>query len=337
MTEKNKANNRKKRDPLRQLNVIEDNVPLIETEKDPLEIMEQNNSENIPEYDSESGSIIKTEAKDYDESEDLIGEVIEPKEEDVEDSPLFKVINDAVINQDDEVIENQAGIKEKAEEIIKELEAEPKSTDKTPVDNTNSDSMDEAPVDDTTLDSIDEVPVDDITSDSIDEVPVDDITSDSIDEILDETPLVESTENIKPQESKITTSKLEDSNDDNKSKTHMIDEVKVDENGVPLLNQFDSEKINKLRGVFKTSKHNISKITSIVIGLVLMIYGTYQAFNDSVKISDSVMYGEHETIAIAFIAIGILIILLSFYTEIMRYLGFNQSEEIHESSIDEDE
>ena len=30
---------------------VEDNVPLIETEKDPLEIMEQNNSENIPEYD----------------------------------------------------------------------------------------------------------------------------------------------------------------------------------------------------------------------------------------------------------------------------------------------
>ena len=319
MTEKNKATNRRKRDPLRQLEVIEDNVPLIETEKDPLEIMEQNNSENIPEYDSESGSIIKTEAKDYDESEDLIEEVIEPKEEDVEDSPLFKAINEVVINQeeinDDEIVKNQAEIKEEAEEIIKELEAKPKTADKTPVDDMTSDSTDE----------------------TLNETPVDDITSDSIDEILDETPLVESTENIKPQESKITTSKLKDSSDNKKSKTHMIDEVKVDENGVPLLNQFDSEKINKLRGVFKSSKHNISKITSIVIGLVLMVYGTYQAFNDSVKISDSVMYGEHETMAIAFIAMGILIILLSFYTEIMRYLGLNQSEEIHESSIDEDE
>ena len=319
MTEKNKATNRRKRDPLRQLEVIEDNVPLIETEKDPLEIMEQNNSENIPEYDSESGSIIKTEAKDYDESEDLIEEVIEPKEEDVEDSPLFKAINEVVINQeeinDDEIVKNQAEIKEEAEEIIKELEAKPKTADKTPVDDMTSDSTDE----------------------TLNETPVDDITSDSIDEILDETPLIESTENIKPQESKITTSKLKDSSDNKKSKTHMIDEVKVDENGVPLLNQFDSEKINKLRGVFKSSKHNISKITSIVIGLVLMVYGTYQAFNDSVKISDSVMYGEHETMAIAFIAMGILIILLSFYTEIMRYLGLNQSEEIHESSIDEDE
>ena len=336
MTEKNKATNRRKRDPLRQLEVIEDNVPLIETEKDPLEIMEQNNSENIPEYDSESGSIIKTEAKDYDESEDLIEEVIEPKEEDVEDSPLFKAINEVVINQeeinDDEIVKNQAEIKEEAEEIIKELEAKPKTADKTPVDDMTSDSTDE---------TLNETLVDDMTSDSIDETlnetSVDDITSDSIDEILDETPLVESTENIKPQESKITTSKLKDSSDNKKSKTHMIDEVKVDENGVPLLNQFDSEKINKLRGVFKSSKHNISKITSIVIGLVLMVYGTYQAFNDSVKISDSVMYGEHETMAIAFIAMGILIILLSFYTEIMRYLGLNQSEEIHESSIDEDE
>ena len=194
---------------------------------------------------------------------------------------------------------------------------------------------------DSTDETLNETLVDDMTSDSTDgtlnETSVDDITSDSIDEILDETPLVESTENIKPQESKITTSKLKDSSDNKKSKTHMIDEVKVDENGVPLLNQFDSEKINKLRGVFKSSKHNISKITSIVIGLVLMVYGTYQAFNDSVKISDSVMYGEHETMAIAFIAMGILIILLSFYTEIMHYLGLNQSEEIHESSIDEDE
>ena len=336
MTEKNKATNRRKRDPLRQLEVIEDNVPLIETEKDPLDVMEQNNSENIPEYDSESGSIIKTEAKDYDESEDLIEEVIEPKEEDVEDSPLFKAINEVVINQeeinDDEIVKNQAEIKEEAEEIIKELEAKPKTADKTPVDNMTSDSTDE---------TLNETLVDDMTSDSTDgtlnETSVDDITSDSIDEILDETPLVESTENIKPQESKITTSKLKDSSDNKKSKTHMIDEVKVDENGVPLLNQFDSEKINKLRGVFKSSKHNISKITSIVIGLVLMVYGTYQAFNDSVKISDSVMYGEHETMAIAFIAMGILIILLSFYTEIMHYLGLNQSEEIHEYSIDEDE
>ena len=336
MTEKNKATNRRKRDPLRQLEVIEDNVPLIETEKDPLDVMEQNNPENIPEYDSESGSIIKTEAKDYDESEDLIEEVIEPKEEDVEDSPLFKAINEVVINQeeinDDEIVKNQAEIKEEAEEIIKELEAKPKTADKTPVDNMTSDSTDE---------TLNETLVDDMTSDSTDgtlnETSVDDITSDSIDEILDETPLVESTENIKPQESKITTSKLKDSSDNKKSKTHMIDEVKVDENGVPLLNQFDSEKINKLRGVFKSSKHNISKITSIVIGLVLMVYGTYQAFNDSVKISDSVMYGEHETMAIAFIAMGILIILLSFYTEIMHYLGLNQSEEIHESSIDEDE
>ena len=304
MTEKNKATNRRKRDPLRQLEVIEDNVPLIETEKDPLDVMEQNNSENIPEYDSESGSIIKTEAKDYDESEDLIEEVIEPKEEDVEDSPLFKAINEVVINQeeinDDEIVKNQAEIKEEAEEIIKELEAKPKTADKTPVDNMTSDSTDE---------TLNETLVDDMTSDSTDgtlnETSVDDITSDSIDEILDETPLVESTENIKPQESKITTSKLKDSSDNKKSKTHMIDEVKVDENGVPLLNQFDSEKINKLRGVFKSSKHNISKITSIVIGLVLMVYGTYQAFNDSVKISDSVMYGEHETMAIAFIAMGV--------------------------------
>ena len=45
--------------------------------------------------------------------------------------------------------------------------------------------------------------------------------------------------------------------------------------------------------------------------------------NDVVRVSDHVMYGEHESIAFGLIILGIIIIILAFYKEIMKIAGLN--------------
>lgn len=153
----------------------------------------------------------------------------------------------------------------------------------------------------------------------IDEVAVTDEPVDESEEILEK--LQSKTEIKEDKKEKASLKKEKPKN------THVIDEVKVDDEGIPLLNQFNTDKLRELN-IFKKSKHNIRRIIAIVVGICMMVYGFIQALNDTVKISDSVMYGEHETMAIMLIALGILIILLSFYKEIMKYVGFEQSEEI---------
>ncbi len=120
---------------------------------------------------------------------------------------------------------------------------------------------------------------------------------------------------------------------ENKSKTQksiadntkIIDNVKVDEDGVPLLNQFDTEKIKEssLFPKITISKVSLSKIIMIALGVIVTITGILQAMNDVVKVSDHVMYGEHESIAFGLIFLGIIIIILAFYKEIMKLIGLN--------------
>lgn len=107
--------------------------------------------------------------------------------------------------------------------------------------------------------------------------------------------------------------------------TKVIDNVKVDEDGVPLLNQFDTEKI-KESGLFPKiiiRKVSLSKIIMIAMGVIVTITGILQAMNEVVKVSDHVMYGEHESFAFGLIFLGIIIIILAFYREIMQIIGLN--------------
>ncbi|MBE6485844.1 MAG: hypothetical protein E7Z85_03250 [Methanosphaera stadtmanae] len=107
--------------------------------------------------------------------------------------------------------------------------------------------------------------------------------------------------------------------------TKIIDNVKVDSDGVPLLNQFDTEKIKESTFFpkIKISKISISRIIMIVLGLIVSIIGIIQAMNDVVKVSDHVMYGEHGSFAYGLIFLGIIIIILAFYKELMKMVGLN--------------
>lgn len=107
--------------------------------------------------------------------------------------------------------------------------------------------------------------------------------------------------------------------------TKIIDNVKVDSDGVPLLNQFDTEKIKEsdLFPKIRISKFSMTKVIMIVLGLIISIVGILQAMNDVVKVSDHVMYGEHESIAFGLIFLGIIIIILAFYKELMKLVGLN--------------
>lgn len=110
-----------------------------------------------------------------------------------------------------------------------------------------------------------------------------------------------------------------------KDDTKLIDNVKVDEDGVPLLNQFDTEKIKESIPTprFTIKKFKLSKILVIVFGLIVTITGIIQAMNDVVRISDHVMYGEHGSIAFGLIFLGIIIIVLAFYKELLQMFGLN--------------
>ena len=107
--------------------------------------------------------------------------------------------------------------------------------------------------------------------------------------------------------------------------TQIIDNVKVDADGVPLLNQFDTEKIKESSFFpkIKVRRVSISKIIMIVVGIIIALFGVYQAMNDVVRISDHVMYGEHGSFAFGLIFLGIIIIILAFYKELMKLVGLN--------------
>lgn len=120
--------------------------------------------------------------------------------------------------------------------------------------------------------------------------------------------------------------------------TKIIDNVKVDSDGVPLLNQFDTEKIKEssLFPKIRISKISVSKIIMIVLGLIVALIGIFQAMNDVVRVSDHVMYGEHESIAFGLIFLGIIIIILAFYKELMNMVGLNNLSNVMDDIDDSD-
>lgn len=120
------------------------------------------------------------------------------------------------------------------------------------------------------------------------------------------------------------------SSDNTNDDTKVIDNVKVDSEGVPLLNQFDTEKIKESSFFPKItiSRMSLSKVITIVIGLIITLTGIYQAMNDVVRISDHVMYGEHGSLAFGLIFLGIIIIILAFYKEIMKMVGLNNLDTV---------
>ncbi|RAP45610.1 MAG: hypothetical protein BZ135_05300 [Methanosphaera sp. rholeuAM6] len=120
------------------------------------------------------------------------------------------------------------------------------------------------------------------------------------------------------------------SSDKKNDDTKIIDNVKVDSEGVPLLNQFDTDKIKESSFFprITMSRISLSKVVMIVVGLIVTITGIYQAMNDVVRISDHVMYGEHGSLAYGLIFFGIIIMILAFYKEIMNMAGLNNLETV---------
>ena len=207
-------------DPLDELNKIDE--PTIETEKDPLDVIDQQGAEFIPEYDSKSGAIVKVDINNDNEEST---EIVEPK------------VKDNTKSED-----------------VKEVKSEVKD---------------------------------------------------------------------KNEDEKFDSNK---SLSKNKS-TKIIDDVKVDENGVPLLNQFNTDRIKKkvsVSGNFKFNKNSLLQTAICVLGVIIFLIGVIQSFTEVITVSDHVINGEHESFAMGLILLGILIMVLAFYNKIISFLGLNE-------------
>lgn len=239
VTDENKIPKNKKdedKDPLKDLNIIEEKVT-IETEKDALDLLEIDNVESIPDYDSESGSII--ESGSMENSEKI-------KEESVVDNNANSS-KEGFINKINPLNKND----KKGETTESEVKTSSVNNSAKKLNKSNSNNE-----------------------------------------------------------------------DSDKAETKIIDNVKVDEDGVPLLNQFDTEPIKEnLSKRFSISKRNIIQIILVIVGVIITIIGIIQALNDVLRVSDHVIYGEHEAMAFGLIFAGILIILFAFYKEILNVLG----------------
>lgn len=228
-------------DPLDELNKMDDKFTSIETEKDPLDIITQDNVEHIPEYNSKLGSIV-----------------------------------------------------DKSDNKPESLQEE------------NESSNDVKP---SLLDIIDEVDINKNKSDIIGKIKKD---------IKEKPDLGSNAKKLSREDPS-----------DKSSDTKIVDNVKVDEDGVPLLNQFNT---NKLAGINILNKKNLTRLAMIIAGLIVVIIGVLEAVTEVIAVSDHVMYGEHESFAIGIIFLGAIIILLAFYNEIIKFLGLNSI-----SNLDSDE
>lgn len=253
-------------DPLEELNELDDNFT-IETEKDYFDEIEQSNLENIPEYDSESGTII-----DSSEQVSQQQSVLENGSND--DFTLLDEIEKVEFNNVKGSNEENTSQKTLTKEV------KPQKPNKTQKNGKKFDLSSKLG-----LKQNDKKPV------------------------------------ARPK--RVHTF----SNDEKslKEETKRIDNVKVDSDGVPLLNQFDTEKIKEsnLLPQITVRRISFSKIIMIVLGIIITLFGIFQAMQDVVKVSDHVMYGEHESIAMGLIFLGIIIIILAFYKELMNLAGLN--------------
>lgn len=232
--------NDKEYDPLDELNEMDDKFTSIETEKDPLDIITQDNVEHIPEYNSKLGSIV-------DKVDDKLESSEENESSNDANSPLLDVIDEVDINK------SKSDIIGKIKKDIKE----------------------------------------------------------------------------KPDLSSKAKKLSKEDFSDKSSDTKIVDNVKVDEEGIPLLNQFDT---NKLANINIFNKKNVTKLAMIIAGLIIVIIGVLEAVTEVIAVSDHVMYGEHESFAIGIIFLGVIIILLAFYNEIIKFLGLSPL-----SKLDSDE
>ncbi|MBR0471882.1 MAG: hypothetical protein IJI98_04210 [Methanosphaera sp.] len=267
MTNNKKSSNKgsnENYDPLEELNVLDDNFT-IETEKDFFDEFEQKNLENVPEYDSESGKIIKGSEPSS-----------KKQNHNIEDEK-FQLMDE--IEQVD--FNNVNAEKDNQEETVLNKEVKPQKPNKTPKKGKKFDLSSKLG-----LNKKDKKPI------------------------------------ARPKKQ---VHKFDDKEKSLNDDTKIIDNVKVDSDGVPLLNQFDTDKIIEKNPLPKITVRRISfsKIIMIAVGIIITLIGIFQAMQDVVKISDHVMYGEHESIAMGLILLGIILIILSFYKEIMKLSGLN--------------
>lgn len=287
-------------DPLDELNEIEDTTFTIERENDVFDELEIRDAESIPEYNSESGIFIKTdeglEKFVNKESSDNLESNNDKSKKDSQDAvKIMDVIEEVDVNNPDN--SDKLDTKRVEQEAVKaSLEADRiagKSGELSKLSESHSK-----------------------TKASGQEKHV--INADSKDESSDELVITKDSKKspkmrVKP---KLTHGKK-------KSDTKVVDNVKVDEDGVPLLNQFDTDKIKETSVYHKLhlNKRNLTQIGLILVGFLIIIYGIIQAFGEVAKISDNVMYGEHASLSIGIIFMGILIIVLAFYKEIINLFG----------------
>lgn len=274
MSDKKIENNDEKiiqEDPLEELNEIEDKNPTIERENDIFDELELRNADDLPDYNSQSNTIIEDKDKEIKKNiKEITKELSDDKnpvaeiEPGMESKSIMEVIDKVDVN-------NQDGSDEKSE---KDTKKEEKSGLKETIKASFKDNK---------------------SKDDVKAKP-----------------------KVRP---KVKPKKL--TKDESKDK--VIDNVKVDEDGVPLLNQFDTERIKdtSIYNKFKLSKRNVSQIILILIGFIFIIIGIIQSYNDVVKISDNVMYGEHASMAIGLVFVGMLIVILAFYKELIRLFGLD--------------
>ncbi|AWX32980.1 hypothetical protein [Methanosphaera sp. BMS] len=303
MSKKNnkKVNDSLVDDPLDELNEMEDTTFTIERENDVFDELEIRDAESIPEYNSESGMFIET------------------------DEGLEKFVNEE--SSDDSDSAND-GSKKNSQDAVKIMDV----IDEVDINNPdNSDKLNTKRVEQEAVKASQE-------ADRIAE------KSDELSKLSESHSKVESS-GLKDKVKKSVSSKVKSSDElvitkdskktpkirvkpklthgNKKSDTKVVDNVKVDEDGVPLLNQFDTEKIKNTSFYHKLhlNKRNLTQIALILAGFLIIIYGIIQAFEEVAKISDNVMYGEHASLSIGIIFIGMIIIVLAFYKEIINLFG----------------
>ena len=289
-------------DPLDELNEIEDTTFTIERENDVFDELEIRDAESIPEYNSESGVFIKTveglqefvKKDSYDNPDS--DENAESKKDSRDAVKIMDVIDEVDINNPDN--SDKLDTKRVEQEAVKSSQQADRIVEKSDELSklSESHSKDEEADGESNVKKSGSAKVK-----SSDEIV---ITKDT-----KKAPKIRA----KP---KLAHGKK-------KSDTKVVDNVKVDEDGVPLLNQFDTDKIKDTSFYHKLhlNKRNLTQIALILAGFLIIIYGIIQAFDEVAKISDNVMYGEHASLSIGIIFVGIIIIVLAFYKEIINLFG----------------
>ncbi|MDO5851823.1 MAG: hypothetical protein Q4Q23_04985 [Methanobacteriaceae archaeon] len=109
----------------------------------------------------------------------------------------------------------------------------------------------------------------------------------------------------------------------NNSKKDSIteDNVKVDEEGIPQLNQLSTLNLSNRFKKIIINKRTLIRVLTLLVGFILILYGILQSFKEIVHIADNVSFGEHISISVALIFVGIVLIVSLFAESIINKLG----------------